>query len=98
MSGICSRRWIHACRPLVLLALLPVFLWPAAASGRPVTTAATLVLTLHVTITDSRIVLDRHAMAEDDRRQLGLRPEFQPGHEGHALTTVQAGIGLAVTS
>jgi hypothetical protein len=41
----------------MLSALLPA----AAAQARPLTTTPRYVLTIHVTITDTRIVLDRHS-------------------------------------
>jgi hypothetical protein len=44
--------------PFVLLVL--VLLPPVAAQARPLTTAPTLVIDVHVTVTNTRIVLDRH--------------------------------------
>jgi hypothetical protein len=46
-------------RSLTIFAMLIVLSLPAAAQARPLTTRPSLVLDVHVTITDTRIVLDR---------------------------------------
>jgi hypothetical protein len=48
-------------RTLILVAMLPAFSLVATARAGPLTTAPTLVLNVHVTITNTRIVLDRHS-------------------------------------
>lgn len=48
-------------RSLIILAMLPALLLAAPAQARPLTTAPSLILDVHVTITDTRIVLDRHS-------------------------------------
>jgi hypothetical protein len=44
-----------------VLALLPTLALAPAVQARPLTTAPSLVLSVHVTITDTRIVLDPHS-------------------------------------
>ncbi len=48
-------------RRFVVLALLPALSLVASADARPLTTAPQYVLAVHVTITDTRIVLDHHS-------------------------------------
>ena len=48
-------------RRFVVLALLPALSLVASAEARPLTTAPQYVLAVHVTITDTRIVLDHHS-------------------------------------
>ena len=46
---------------VVMLALLPAMALVASADARPLTTTPQYVLAVHVTITDTRIVLDHHS-------------------------------------
>jgi hypothetical protein len=48
-------------RVFVVLALLPALSLAAAAEAQPLTTTPQYTLAVHVTITDTRIVLDRHS-------------------------------------
>jgi hypothetical protein len=48
-------------RSLIVLAMLPALLLATVAQARPLTTTPSLTLDVHVTITDTRIVLDRHS-------------------------------------
>jgi hypothetical protein len=48
-------------RVLALLAMLPAVSLVAGAHARPLTTTPTLIVDVHVTITNTRIVLDRHS-------------------------------------
>jgi hypothetical protein len=48
-------------RRVVVLALLPALSLVASADARPLTTAPQYVLAVHVTITDTRIVVDHHS-------------------------------------
>jgi hypothetical protein len=48
-------------RSLIVLAMLSALLLVAAAQARPLTTAPSLTLDVHVTLTNTRIVLDRHS-------------------------------------
>lgn len=48
-------------RRLVMIALLPALLSTTAAHARPLTTRPVLTATIRVTITDARIVLQRHS-------------------------------------
>jgi hypothetical protein len=48
-------------RSLIVLAMLSALLLVAAAQARPLTTAPSLSLDVHVTLTNTRIVLDRHS-------------------------------------
>jgi hypothetical protein len=50
-------------RPLALLAMLPALLLVAGAHARPLTTTPSATLDVHVTITNTRIVLDPHNAA-----------------------------------
>lgn len=49
-----------ATRWLILLALVPALSLVASADARPLTTTPQYVLSVHVVITDTRIVLDHH--------------------------------------
>ena len=48
-------------RSLTVVAMVQALLFVSAAQARPLTTAPSLILDVHVTITDMRIVLDRHS-------------------------------------
>jgi hypothetical protein len=60
--------------PIVALALLATSLSPvASAQARPSTTAPLFILDVHVTITDTRIVLDHHAATRGSEARFIIR-------------------------
>jgi hypothetical protein len=70
-------------RPLVLVAVLPALSVAGAAQARPLTTAPTLSIDIHVTINDKQIVLDRHSAPRGVEARFIIR---NVGTEKHAFT------------
>ena len=87
--------------PIVALALLATTLSPlASAQARPLTTAPIAVLDVHVTLTDTRIVLDHHSARRGNEARFIIR---NAGTTAHNFTlhgrTLPAGVrqGFSLT-
>jgi hypothetical protein len=86
-------------RSLSIAALLAAALVPAAQGtvrtsrgGQPQTTEPTVFVTIHVTITDSRITLDRHTASRGDEARFVIRNLGTKVH-GFSLGTTKYGSG-----
>jgi hypothetical protein len=70
-------------RHLVPVAVLPALSLAGAAQARPLTTAPTLRIDIHVTISDKQIVLDRHKAPRGVEAHFIIR---NVGREKHTFT------------
>ena len=76
-----SARGTHRMSLRTPIALLVLVLSPAAAAqSRPLTTAPTLVLDVHITVTNTRIVLDRHSAPRGVEARFILRNVTAKAH------------------
>jgi hypothetical protein len=65
-------------RPLALLAMLPALSLVAGAHARPLTTTPSATLDVHVTITNTRIVLDPHSAARGVQARFVIKNSATP--------------------
>ena len=70
-------------RHLVPVAVLPALSLAGAAQARPLTTAPTLSIDIHVTINDKQVVLDRHKAPRGVEAHFIIR---NVGREKHTFT------------
>jgi hypothetical protein len=78
---------------LALVALSAAALVPGANASGPQTTVPDVFLNVHVTITDSRITLDRHSATRGDEVRFILRNSGTKVHSFTLGTTTKRGAG-----
>jgi hypothetical protein len=81
-------------RILTLAAISAVALVPAAHGARPQTTIPNVFVTVHVTITDSRIILDRHSAGRGDEVRFVTRNAGTKVHNFTLGATTKRGAGI----
>jgi hypothetical protein len=72
---------------LIAVAALPALLLATGAQARRMTTVPTTVVDIHVTITDTRITLDRHSAPRGDEARFVIR---NTGTRSHNFTVQDA--------
>ena len=73
--------------------LFPALVLASAAQARPLTTAPTLIVDVHVTITNTRIVLDRHRVPRGAEARFIIR---NIGTKAHNFTLRGKGISIGM--
>ena len=81
-------------RLLSLALVSAVALVPTAHGARPQTTAPDVFVTVHVTITDSKITLNRHSAGRGDQVRFAMRNSGTKVHSFTLGKTTKAGLGV----